>query len=213
MQNHIKRRSPKTLRSSPGFSAGNLVAGLLVSAAFSIANSQELELTDAEKAFVEDHPVIRVHNEIAWPPYNFNVNGQPTGFSIDYMNLVAKRAGLSVEYITGPSWDEFKVMIQSDELDVMLNTTESPERREIVNFTRPYAQISAAIIVKDPDLRIRSIDDLRGLRVAATRGFSTEEYFAELYPDVELILEDNLLTPCMRCLKAAPTQRWMTLPR
>ena len=31
------------------------------------------------------------------------------------------------------------------------------------------------------------------MRVAATRGFSTEEYFTEHYPDVELVLEDNLL--------------------
>ena len=153
----------------------------------------KVALTAEEKTWIAEHPVIRVHNEKAWPPYNFNVNGQPTGFSIDYMNLVAQQAGLRVEYITGPSWDEFKVMIQSDELEVMLNTTETPERRKIVNFTRPYAQISAAIIVKDPDLRIQSIDDLRGLRVSATRGFSTEEYFTESFPDVELVLEDNLL--------------------
>jgi PAS domain S-box-containing protein len=152
-----------------------------------------LVLTAEERTWISEHPVIRVHNEMAWPPYNFNVDGQPTGFSIDYMNLVAKEAGLNVEYITGPSWDEFKIMVQSDELDVMLNTTETPARREIVNFTRPYAQISAAVIVKDADIRIRSIDDLRGLRVAATRGFSTEEYFTEVYPDVELILEDSLL--------------------
>jgi len=150
-------------------------------------------LTAEEKAWIAEHPVIRVHNEKAWPPYNFNVNGQPTGFSIDYMNLVARQAGLRVEYITGPSWDEFKLMIQSNELDVMLNTTQTPERRKIVNFTRPYARISAAIIVKDPDLKIQSVDDLRGLRVSATRGFSTEEYFTESFPDVELVLEDNLL--------------------
>jgi len=157
------------------------------------AQSSSIELSDHELAWLEQHPVIRVHNEKAWPPYNFNVNGQPTGFSIDYMNLVAKQAGLNVQYITGPSWDEFKVMIQSDELDVLLNTTETPERSEIANFTKPYAQISAAIIVKDPDFQIRSVDDLRGLRVAVTKGFSSEEYFTELYPDVELVIEDDLL--------------------
>ena len=170
-----------------------MLTGLVLVTPILPANAQDLDLTESEQAWIEGHPVIRVHNEKAWPPYNFNVNGQPTGFSIDYMNLVAKNAGLDVKYITGPSWDEFKVMIQSDELDVMLNTTETPERREIVNFTKPYAQISAAIIVKGPDLQIRSIDDLRGLRVSATRGFSTEEYFTESYPDVELVLEDNLL--------------------
>jgi len=153
----------------------------------------DLTLTAEEKIWVSNHPVIRVHNEKDWPPYNFNVDGKPTGFSIDYMNLVAKEAGLNVEYITGPSWDEFKVMIQSNELDVMLNTTNTPERQKIVNFTRPYSQMSAAIIVRDDDNRIRSIEDLRGLKVAATKGYSAEEYFRETHPDVELVLEDSLL--------------------
>jgi polar amino acid transport system substrate-binding protein len=151
-------------------------------------------LTAEERAWVEDHPVIRAHNEMAWPPHNFNVGGQPTGFSIDYMNLVAEAAGLEVEYISGPSWDEFNEMIRSGELDVMLNMSINAERQEFVNFTRPYSQIPTAVIVKNPDLQIRSFDDLRGLRVAATRGFSTEEFLATEYPgEVEIVPEDNLL--------------------
>jgi PAS domain S-box-containing protein len=150
--------------------------------------------TAEERTWISEHPVIRAHNEMAWPPHNFNVNGQPTGFSIDYMDLVAEAAGLEVEYISGPSWDEFNEMIRSGELDVMLNMSINAERQEFVNFTRPYLQIPTAIIVKDPNLSIRSFDDLRGLRVSATRGFSTEEFLTTEYPDdVEVVLEDDLL--------------------
>jgi len=165
------------------------------------STERKLVLTAEEKTWISDHPVIRVHNEMAWPPYNFNVDGQPTGFSIDYMNLVAKEAGLDVEYISGPSWDEFKEMIQSDELDVMLNISITPERQEYINFTRPYSQMAVAVIVKDPNIEIRSFDDLRGLKVAATRGFSTEEYLTQEYPDVELVLEDNILATLFAVLE------------
>jgi PAS domain S-box-containing protein len=157
------------------------------------ATEGRLELTAEQRNWISEHPVIRAHNEMAWPPHNFNVNGKPTGFSIDYMNLVANKAGLNVEYISGPSWDEFKQMIRSGELDVMLNMSINPERQEYVNFTRPYTEIAIAVIVKDPSIQIRSFDDLRGLKVAATGGFSTEEFLAQEYPDVELVLEDDLL--------------------
>jgi len=157
------------------------------------AQASNLELNDRELAWLEQHPVIRVHNEMEWPPHNFNVDGQPTGFSIDYMNLIAGAAGLIVEYISGPSWDEFKEMIQSDELDVMLNMSINYERQEYVIFTKPYSQMAVAVFVKDPALDIRSFNDLSELKVSATRGFSTEEYLATNHPDVELVLEDDLL--------------------
>ncbi len=176
-----------------GLATGVLAASLLALITLVPASAQELDLTDAEKAFIAEHPVIRAHNEMAWPPYNFNVDGEPQGFSIDYLNLVAEKTGLAVEYISGPSWDEFKQMLRSGDLDVMLNTTNTAERREYAHFTRPYALTPAAVIVRDPNLIITSFEDLHGLRVAATRGFSTEEFFALNHPEVDLVLEDNLL--------------------
>ena len=61
-------------------------------------------LLPEERAFLSQHPVIRVQNELGWAPYNFNDNGRPRGFSIDYMNLLAEKLGIEVEYVTGPSW-------------------------------------------------------------------------------------------------------------
>ena len=66
-----------------------ILAGLLSITSFVSAQAQSLELTEAEQAWVAQHPVVRVHNEMDWPPFNFNVDGQPTGFSVEYMNLVA----------------------------------------------------------------------------------------------------------------------------
>jgi len=91
-----------------------------------VTGEDRLDLTNEERAWISGHPVIRVHNEMNWPPFNFNVNGLPRGFSIDLMNLVAANAGLDVEYISGPAWDEFKEMLQSGGLDVLNNVDTSP---------------------------------------------------------------------------------------
>jgi polar amino acid transport system substrate-binding protein len=157
------------------------------------AQAKELELTEEERAWIAEHPTIRVHNELDWPPFNFNQDDQPAGFSIDYMNLLASAAGLRLEYVSGPSWDEFKGMIRSGDLDVMLNVARSPENQSFLNFTDDYAVMATAVFVSDPDLQIRSLGDLAGKRVAVTRGFSTQEYLEREQPETELVLEDKLL--------------------
>ena len=77
-----------------------------------LAQSGPLELTDAEREWIAENPVIRVHNEMDWPPFNFNEDGQPRGYSVDYMNLVAERLGLTVEYVSGPTWIRFLEMMK-----------------------------------------------------------------------------------------------------
>ncbi len=88
----------------------------------------EVALTAEEQVWLKQHPVIRVHNEKDWPPFNFAEHGRPKGFSIDYMRLLAEKIGLRIEFVTGPTWDEFLGMMKAGELDVMLNIAQTAER-------------------------------------------------------------------------------------
>ena len=47
-----------------------------------------IAFTPEEKAWLADNPVIRVHNEKDWAPFNYFENNTPKGLSIDFMNLV-----------------------------------------------------------------------------------------------------------------------------
>ena len=116
-----------------------LLVGLPLSVSPVLPQSVGVELTADEQAWIRDNPTIRVHNEMDWPPYNFNVDGEPTGFSIDYMRLLAEQAGLEIEFVSGPSWNDFLNMMRSGDLDVMLNIVDTPGRREFLLFTGPYA--------------------------------------------------------------------------
>ena len=64
-----------------------------------------IKFTPEEKAWLEAHPKIRVHNETSWAPFNYYEKGTPKGLSIDYMNIVADKIGIQLEYISGPSWN------------------------------------------------------------------------------------------------------------
>jgi PAS domain S-box-containing protein len=157
-------------------------------------NSFALEFTQAEQEYIVSKGTIKVHNELLWSPFNFNEKGIPKGLSIDTMNLVASKVGLKVEYITGPSWNEFIEMMKIKELDVMLNIVPTDERKQFLNFTTPYQLAPYAIILnKNSNKIVKNIDDLTKLTLAVEKGFITHKFLENSYPNAKLVLKKDSL--------------------
>ncbi len=149
-------------------------------------------LSKDEKQWIKNNPIIRVHNETNWPPYNFNQDGKPLGYSIDTMNLVAKKTGLQVKYITGPTWNQFLDKMKDGSLDVMLNIVKTPERLKYLAYTPPYADNPNAIISKK-ETQYKNIESLFEKTVALPKGFFTQEVLEKEYPQIKLLLVNNVL--------------------
>ena len=157
-----------------------------------LQSTQSLQLDKDEKAFLEANPVLRVHNELNWPPFNFNEQGKPKGYSVDVMNLIAQKTGFRVEYISGPSWSDFLSMTQDRQLDVMLNVVNTPERREYIRFTRPYAY-NPNVITSKKSQKYESIEQLKGKTVAITQGSFYEEVLTRDYPAIHIHYVEDVL--------------------
>ena len=137
---------------------------------------KSVKLSAGEEAWLKAHPVIRVHNEMEWAPFNFFENSRPKGFSIDYMNLLASKLGIVVQYKSGPTWNEFIDLVKNKDLDVMLNIAKSPEREKFLAFThQPYVNLMQAIYTRDDQPLISSIEDLYGKTFAIAKGFYLQE--------------------------------------
>ena len=168
---------------------------LVIIPAHTQTNSADLsgikfELTGAERQWLQEHPVIRVSNEKDWTPFNFNQNGVPQGFSIDYFNLIAELTGLNIKYITGPTWNEFMWMIKHGKLDVILNIAYSEERSSFISFTKSYFEFAPALYTRKDYPVIHSVKDLYGKKFAVPTGFFYEDFFKE-HPQVELVRVKN----------------------
>jgi len=155
-----------------------------------LAAEPGIVLTSAERAWLDSHPVIRVHNEKDWTPFNFHQNGISQGFSIDFMNLLTQKLGFEVEYVTGPTWNEFLEMTKRKELDVMLNIAQSAERENFLAFTDPYLELAQALYTRVGTPPITSIEDLYGKKFAVPKGFYFEEVLKK-HPQIELIRVKN----------------------
>ena len=160
-----------------------------------ITNKKALNInfTDEEKNFLKQNPKIKVHNESNWPPFNYSLNNSPLGFSIDYMNLLASKAGLSIEYISNFTWDEFLEKIKKNEIDVMLNIAKTENREKYLAFTSSYAKNIDTIFVKKDVNNLKSLSDFNGKTLTIIKGFYEEELLKKHYPQIKFLLVNDTL--------------------
>ncbi|MEG3638012.1 response regulator [Magnetococcus sp. PR-3] len=156
------------------------------------AEHAPIQLTEAEQAWVTHHPTIRVHNERDWAPFNFSQAGQPKGLSIDYMNLLAHKVGLQIQYVTGPSWHEFLGMMKTGQLDVMLNIVKTPDRQQYLLYTPPYVDNPNTILSRK-STPYHTLDQLFGKKVSVPKGFFYEEILNRDYPQIKILPVRNTI--------------------
>ncbi len=147
-------------------------------------SKKKIILTNEEKNYLKTNPIITVHNEIDWAPFNYYENNTPKGFSIDYINLLAKKLNLNIKYITGPTWSEFIKIAKDGKIDIILNVVDSEERRNFLNFTDPYKNLKQSLFTNLDN--IHSLEELNGKSIATTKGFYIEKFLKENYPNIKL---------------------------
>ncbi|MBF0194874.1 MAG: transporter substrate-binding domain-containing protein [Magnetococcales bacterium] len=156
--------------------------------------AQEISLTVAEKKWLTQNPgPFLVHNEVDYPPFNYNEYGKPKGFSIDYMDLIARKLGIAIRYVSGPSWNEFLLQMKSKKLDIMLNIVKTPERSRYLAFTDPYVENPPVFVSRNDHKRVRNFSNLVDKKIAIPHGFFYQEILQRKYPDIPLHLTNGLL--------------------
>ncbi len=146
-----------------------------------------LPLTREERAFLQQHPVIRVAVDPAWFPMDFvDEHGQHAGIAADYLELLSQRLGVSFEAETGVNWTRAMAMVEARELDMFAMAANTPERSRYANFTRPYIRSPMVIVTRDHVDFIDGAGGLRGKEVAVVDGYASHEWLRNNHPDLSL---------------------------
>ena len=117
---------------------------------------------------------LRVGVLVDFPPYgSVDALGQPDGYDADVARLLARDLGvkLSLVPVTGPNRIPLLLDRRVDLLIASLVAT--PERSRQVRFSQPYS-LASIVLYGSASTSIRSVADLRGLRVGAVRGSSED---------------------------------------
>ena len=148
-------------------------------------------LTNEEKDFLKKNHILKVSNELNWPPFNYNVDGKAMGYSVDYMNLVASKLGIRVDYISGHTWNNFLQMIKDDKIDVMLNISKTEDREKYLDFGLAYAKSIDTVFTRKNENNLKQLNDLNGKTLAVMKGFYEEDLLTKYYPRIKILFVND----------------------
>jgi PAS domain S-box-containing protein len=156
----------------------------------------QLTLTAEERQWLEAHPVLRVGSEVDRAPYNYHEDGNPLGYSIDVMRVLASRLGVELEFVGPEHWPELEARLLSGSVDVLLNTVRTPSREGSMLFTQPYGSAPVGIVSRT-EAPVTSLKRAEGLRVAVPRGFFMEQLLPTAHPGIEVVPTEGTVSSLM----------------
>lgn len=145
---------------------------------------------------------VTVASDIAYPPFEFNKDGEPTGFDIDLMNAIAKKANLEVEY-ENVRFDSIIQGLGNNQYDAAISAmTINAEREKQIDFSEPYFNADQSLLVQS-DSDIQSTDDLADATVGVQIGTTGAAKAQELEQDGQIadVRTFNVVTDAFNALQ------------
>ena len=138
----------------------------------------------------EGNNVLRVGMECNYAPFNWTTTtpsdttvpitsvDYADGFDVVIASMLAEKIGMQVQ-IVKLDWDNLVPALQHDQIDaVIAGMTDTPLRRESVDFTTPY-YVSEEVIIIRKDSPLASIDS-----IAALRGYKVQGQMNTIYDEI-----------------------------
>ncbi|GLB46245.1 glutamine ABC transporter substrate-binding protein [Philodulcilactobacillus myokoensis] len=121
-------------------------------------------------------PTYQIGTDVTFPPFEFaNSQNKYVGIDIDILNAIAKDQGFKVN-IKPTSFNGAIQATQSGQLDGMIaGMSITPQRKATFDFSKPYFESGVVTAVK-PGSDIKSLNQLRGKKVAVKTGTEGAEY-------------------------------------
>ena len=91
---------------------------------------------------------------------------EPTGFEYDLAKAFANELGVSANFITLEHFDSILPGLESGRIDfAAAGTTITAERKNLVNFSSPYNEISQLLLYRAGESKPTTIEDLRDMTI------------------------------------------------
>ncbi len=149
---------------------------------------QGLKLSEEEKKWLQEHPVIRTGIDPMWMPVEyFDEQGMPQGISVSYLEYFETQLGVQFEIQRDHSWDEAYSRLESGKLDLLPATSATEQRKARLKFTDPYLSFPINIFAAQKIGYLDGLGELGGKKVAVVQGYAVQSWIERDYPDIELV--------------------------
>lgn len=163
-----------------------LMAVMLVLAA---CGEDKGEASDNEFGLVENGKLTFAASGL-YKPFNFEENGELTGFDIEIGKAIAEKMGLEANPVTNP----FETILQglvANKYDAIIGSMAYTKKRaEQAAFTEPYYYSGGMIWVAKDNNEIKTPEDLKGKKIGVVAQSTYEEPAKTLSDNIQYYSSD-----------------------
>jgi HD-GYP domain-containing protein (c-di-GMP phosphodiesterase class II)/ABC-type amino acid transport substrate-binding protein len=157
-------------------------------------------MSEAEKRFVEGLPTLKVSNEMDWPPFDFAMAGEPRGYSVDMLHILAAMTGLKLQFVNGLTWSELTEQFKDKKIDILHALILTDSKASMGLASDSYASVPYAIASSDGGPPISGFAELAGKSLAIPAAWSVTPVIREYFPDIEIIETRDTLDALRRVI-------------
>lgn len=172
-----------------------ILVGALAGCSSNSGNLDATESNEAEKVEISAFNLIKNADKIRIgvfsdkPPFGYvDAEGKNQGFDVYIGKRLAKELlgdEAKAEFILVEAANRVEYL-NSNRVDLILaNFTVTDERKEKVDFAKPYMKVALGIVSKEGF--ITNVEELNGKKLIVNRGTTAEAYFTQNHPEIELV--------------------------
>ena len=130
-------------------------------------------------------------------PYEYlSGDGQHSGMTKDYLELIKKNIFFNLELVPTKNWSESKQFLQDDKVDIVFASSPTKSRKKYLFFSDVYLKIYTAAITRKDFSGDLSLESLVKQKVTTITGYSTAKKLKRDYPNIK-ITYTNSIAECL----------------
>ena len=151
------------------------------------------QLTQEQQCYLLQLTELRLQNDLDHGPFNYSINNQPSGFSVDFMAMIASKLGIKITFVSDKLWHQYIQHFQDGKLDALINVAVTEPRKQWLNYTKPYIQISYTMAThQSSQINFKNFDRRSHYRIATITQSETSLYSRLNFTNSTIVAYDNL---------------------
>lgn len=168
-----------------------LISVLVTLPALSSNAPSRLELTDAERQYLQSRSPINFVSQTSYPPFEFaQKDNSMDGMCIELARWISTEAGFQAKFLN-MSFEQAQQAVLTGKADIITSLFFSDKRAKSFGFSDTIFEVPASIFVKAERPDISRLEDLRGKRIAIQRGDYAKEFLETKGIPFDLIPTDS----------------------
>ena len=162
------------------------------SSVVAVESTPILELTEAERQWLDNNPGVKFTGDPNWLPYEaFNDKGEYIGIVSEHLALISQISGIKFDMSPSRTWTESTEKAKAGLVDILSETDDS-DLASHLNFTSSYVSNPIVIAMQDKENFVEKLADIKERSIGVIKDYGYVSKILRKYPDHNFVVVRNI---------------------